>query len=243
MVHVAYRDTERLTDSALSADLSVLSTDERTRHARFVFARDRRDFAAAHALLRRRLSMHAAVPPGAWAFEVEPGGKPHLDRSRFALDLTFNLSHTSGLAACGIAHGVDIGVDVESIDRAVDGQEIAARHFSAEEIEQLSGCDAAERQARFIELWTLKEAYVKAIARGLSHPLNDFGFAFDGKRGIRFMPPPGTQATQWTFVLLAPSVRHRLAVAVRSPSAVVRMTDDVGESGKESPEPLRASDW
>lgn len=229
VVHVTCRDTESLGGAELDTDVSLLSADERTRHARFVFARDRRDFAAAHALLRRQLSMHADVTPDAWTFEVAPDGKPHLSRSCVGADLAFNLSHTRGLVACAIGHGADIGLDVESIDRVVDGRDIVAHYFSPDEVELLDACDATERPARFTELWTLKEAYVKAIGRGLSHPLDRFGFAFDGARGIRFTPPPDAQATQWTFALLKPSVRHRLAVAVRSPSAVVRMTD-VGES-------------
>ncbi|MDA1184689.1 MAG: 4'-phosphopantetheinyl transferase superfamily protein [Acidobacteria bacterium] len=245
VVHVTYRHTEALGGTALDADVSLLSVDERARLARFVFARDRRDFAASHALLRRRLSTHADLPPDAWTFEVEPGGKPHLSADHVGADpafnLAFNLSHTHGLVACAIGRGVDIGVDVESIDRAVEGRDIATRYFSPDEIRLLDACDAVERQARFIELWTLKEAYVKAIGRGLGHSLATFGFAFDGERGIRFAPPPGEQAMQWTFALLAPSARHRLAVATRSPCAVVRMADDANEGA--GTEPLRRSDW
>jgi 4'-phosphopantetheinyl transferase len=225
VVHVSCCDTASLDGAALDADVALLSVDERTRHARFAFARDRRDFAAAHALLRRRLSMHANVRPDAWTFELAPEGKPFLSSAHVGVDLAFNLSHTCGLVACAIGRGADIGLDVESIDRVVNGRDIVARYFSPGEVEGLDACDAAERPARFIELWTLKEAYVKAIGRGLRYPLDRFGFAFDDARGIRFMPPPDVQATQWTFALFAPSARDRLAVAVRSPSAVVRMDD------------------
>jgi len=228
VVHVAYRDTESLSGPALDADVSLLSVDEQTRHARFVFARDRRDFAAAHALLRRQLSMHADVPPAAWTFEVAPDGKPHLSRACVGAGLDFNLSHTRGLVACAVGRGADIGLDVESIDRNVDGRDIGARYFSPGEVALLDACDATARPARFIELWTLKEAYIKAIGRGLGHPLDSFGFAFDGTGGIRFIPPPDAQATEWTFSLSAPSVHHRLAVAVRSPSAVVRVSAQDG---------------
>ena len=247
VVHVTYRHTESLGGAALDTDVSLLSVGERARLARFLFARDRRDFAASHALVRRRLSNHADLSPGAWTFEVKPGGKPHLSASHVGVDLAFNVSHTRGLVACAIGRGVDIGVDVESIDRAVEGRDIATRYFSPDEVRLLDACDAVERRVRFIELWTLKEAYVKAIGRGLGHSLATFGFAFDGDRGIRFAPPPGEQATQWTFALLAPSVRHRLAVATRSPRAVVRMVEEAHEEAHEEADhglqPLRRSDW
>ena len=105
----------------------------------------------------------------------------------------------------------------------------------------LDACDAAERPTRFIELWTLKEAYVKAIGHGLSHPLDRFGFAFDSERGIRFTAPPDEHAAQWTFALLAPSVRHRLAVAVRAPSAIVLVAADANEGAVRGGEVLRVS--
>ena len=247
VVHVTYRHTESLGGAALDTDVSLLSVGERARLARFLFARDRRDFAASHALLRRRLSNHADLSPGAWTFEVKPGGKPHLSASHVGVDLAFNVSHTRGLVACAIGRGVDIGVDDESIDRAVEGRDIATRYFSPDEVRLLDACDAVERRVRFIELWTLKEAYVKAIGRGLGHSLATFGFAFDGVRGIRFAPPPGELAAQWTFALLAPSVWHRLADATRSPRAVVRMVEEAHEEAHEEADhglqPLRRSDW
>jgi len=241
VVDVTYHDTKSLDETSLDADVSLLSVGERARHARFVFAQDRRDFAAAHALLRRQLSMHAHVPPDALTFDATSEGKPYLSDRLISRGLAFNLSHTRGMVACAIGRDVDIGVDVESIDRTVDGRDIVARYFSSGEVRLLDDCDVADRPARFIELWTLKEAYIKAIGRGLSHPLDCFGFAFDGERGIRFIPPPDVPATPWTFALLAPSVRHRLAIAVHAPSAVVRTTDVTGDDM--GAVPLRRSDW
>jgi 4'-phosphopantetheinyl transferase len=220
-VHVWCRATgDGDTLDACETDLSDLSSDEHARCARFAFARDRRDFAAAHALLRTRLSQYADVSPAAWTFDALPGGKPFIVSASGAPTLAFNVSHTHGFVACAIAAGGEVGIDVESVDRATDGQRIAARYFSKAESDWLDACDARERAIRFIELWTLKEACVKAVGRGLSQPLNGFGFAFEGERHIRFSPPPDTQASAWTFALFAPSARYRMAVAVRAtPSA------------------------
>lgn len=65
---------------------------------------------------------------------------------------------------------------------------------------------------RFLELWTLKEAYLKARGTGLSYPLNAFGFAIDGCGAIQFSPPPDDRI-EWQFALSAPTERHRVAVA------------------------------
>lgn len=241
VVQVTYRDTEGLGGAVLDADVTLLSVGERARHSRFMFARDRRDFATAHALLRRRLSTHADVLPEAWTFETAPGGKPRLAPSHFGVDLTFNVSHTRGLVACAIGRGAEIGVDVESIDRAVDGRDVVARYFSPGEVDLINACDADEQPTRFIELWTLKEAYIKAVGQGLSHPLDCFGFSLDGERGLCFTAPPGEEASQWTFALFEPSLHYRLAVAVHAPSAVVRVAADGDEGAARRGTVLRAT--
>lgn len=216
-VHLWFRITATLADPEVDALVSRLSLEERARAARFVFARDRRDFAAAHALVRDMLSMHDDRPPAEWTFEAADQGKPRLPLSQAgAPPLAFNLSHTRGLVACGVARGVDLGVDVETIDPALDRRDIAARFFSPAENAGLAACPAHERPARFIELWTLKEAYVKAIGRGLMESLDAFGFSWDGAQGIRFDAPPGATPAQWTFALFAPTAHQRLAVAIRA---------------------------
>jgi 4'-phosphopantetheinyl transferase len=219
-VHIWYRDTGSIDDDSIdeaapSGAASLLSADERARHDRFVFARDRRDFAEAHALTRRVLSFYEDVPPGDWMFEVTAEGKPFLPPGRTGSPpLHFNLSHTHGLVACAVARGAGVGLDVELIDRAVDDRGISRRYFTQAEDAFIHACPEGERPARFIELWTLKEAYIKAIGSGLTHPLDDFGFAFEDEHSIRFDAPPGTSADEWMFALFAPIPRARMAVAV-----------------------------
>jgi 4'-phosphopantetheinyl transferase len=216
-VHVWCRATgDGDRNDAHDTDLRHLSADERAQCDRFIFARDRRDFAAAHALLRDRLSQYGGVDPAAWTFDTAPGGKPFIVSASGEPALAFNLSHTRGFVACVIAAAGDLGIDVESVGRALDGRRIAERYFSTSECDWLDACDARERDIRFIELWTLKEAYIKAIGRGLSHPLDAFAFTFEGDQGLRFHPAHDTKASAWTFALFAPSPKYRMAVAVGS---------------------------
>jgi 4'-phosphopantetheinyl transferase len=239
--HIWYRFTESLDDDAVQAEMAQLSPDERARCERFAFRRDRRDFAAAHGLLRRVLSTYADVRADAWTFVVGANGKPSIAPECGAESLAFNLSHTHGLVACAVARDAQVGVDVECADRVTDTRDIAERFFSAAELAQVDACSEARRGARFAEFWTLKEAYLKAIGSGLAHPLNTFAFSFDDARGLRFTTRPDDEAPEWVFALYAPSPRHRLGLAARfAPSAhgslVARAAD--GEFG---PAPVRAS--
>jgi len=64
--------------------------------------------------------------------------------------------------------GTDVGIDAEFVGRELHSLELAERYFSPAAVEALRMCADRERQARFVELWTLKEAYVKGLGVGLA---------------------------------------------------------------------------
>lgn len=212
-VDVVYCRTRELGSAAIDAALEVLSDDERDRHGRFVFARDRRDYAIAHALLRRLISARLGGQPRDWTFDIGPGGKPGLAPGHLtAGPLFFNISHTRGLVACALTRDAEVGIDVEQLDRQGERLGLARRFFSTLEVAALEGREDAELEAHFIEIWTLKEAYVKAIGQGLAAPLDAFSFLFEGAHGLRLhaRPPFDTGL----FALYAPMAACRLAVGV-----------------------------
>jgi 4'-phosphopantetheinyl transferase len=209
--------TESLSADALASAVDLLSTDERDRCGRFVRSTDRRDFAFAHALLRRTLTDCGDRPPREWQFVEGARGKPQL-RPEMAGDarLSFNLSHTNGLVACAVTKRRAVGVDVETIDRRLAALDLAEKFFSPAEARAVLSSVGTAVGERFIDTWVLKEAFVKALGTGLGSRLDDFAFALDEPSFIRFEPPPGAAASKWRFALFAPTDRHRLAIAVES---------------------------
>jgi len=216
-VVLRYCLTEVQPADALAAAVDLLSADERDRCERFVRPANRRDFAFAHALLRRTLTDCGDRPPRDWRLIEGAKGKPEVAPD-VGCDarLSFNLSHTNGLVACAVTKGRAVGVDVEAIDRRLAARELAGRFFSpAEARAVLSSIDSAVDE-RFIETWVLKEAFVKALGTGVGSRLDDFGFALDQPSTIRFDPPPGVAASRWRFAMFAPTGRHRLAIALEN---------------------------
>jgi len=199
----------------------LLDAGERARAARFLFERHRRQFVAAHALKRLMLSAAAGAPgPAEWTFEGGVHGKPKVSG---APGPHFNISHCEGLVACAVSHAVEIGVDVERLERPAP-LELAGHYFAAAECTMLSAMPEAQRPLGFFRLWTLKEAYIKATGLGLAQTLGDFAFSFEPLR-VSFADPALGDAAAWQFrqTTIGPET-HVLALAWRGAPLPVEIT-------------------
>lgn len=216
-VHIWFQETEPLDRESLVLDDRVLSEQERTQRDRFRLPADQRDYAAAHSLLRRSLSKHdSSQQPSGWRFEKNAFGKPYIiedDEETPAIE--FSLSHTRGLVACAISLA-RVGIDVERSRQGFDYEDIAHSNFSHNEIEALEQLPADARSARVLELWTLKEAFLKAIGRGLSLRLDSVWFDLSRSGAIRLHAPGDVDTTSWKFALFMPHPEVWMAVAVES---------------------------
>lgn len=201
-------------DGAREAARAILTDDEHARLARFHFDRDRDVALASRALERRTLSAWCpAVAPSAWRFAPDDAGRPRVVAP--AVDApAWNVANTIGLVVCAVTRGRAIGVDVEPA-RADAPPEIVESHFAVAERAALRALPAADQPRRFVELWTLKEAYVKARGAGLALPLDRFacdpatappGLAIDD---VLADDPARWQLAQWW-----PLPTHCLALCV-----------------------------
>lgn len=102
-------------------------------------------------------------------------GKPALEEHP---DIHFNISHADGICAC-IVSDRECGIDCERIRDFRPN--ILKRIFSEQEQTYFRNVPDEEKNTAFFRLWTLKEAYIKAIGRGLSFPMNKAEFLPDDK--------------------------------------------------------------
>ena len=148
----------------VAAAESVLSRDEALKAGRFVFAPDRDRFIAAHGALRMVLASYLAADPSALEFKIGVMGKPELVQT--FTDLRFNLSHSGNLALIAVTRGRDVGVDLEMIQEDMAYEQIVEHYFDPAEAWSLRTAPAPARAARFFDLWTRKEACLKAEGSG-----------------------------------------------------------------------------
>lgn len=204
---------------------ALLHQEERARHDRFVFPRDRLLFMATRILVRSVLSKYAPVPPKEWQFSTGMHGKPFLSGPPLPhlSALHFNLSNAHGLVICAVStRHSQLGADVERMDRLEHPLAIAEHYFSATEIAALRRLSVEKQRERFFAYWTLKESYIKARGLGLSLPLKDFSILLreEGESSeepqIVFAPELPDVSTNWRLALLRGSARHLVAVAVET---------------------------
>jgi 4'-phosphopantetheinyl transferase len=148
---------------------AFLSADERERASRFYFDRDRLHYTTARGLLRVLIGRYLGIAPEAVAFYYGSHGKPYVGSG-----LSFNLSHSHGLALCAFAWQGELGIDVERLNPECNAEEIATNFFTPGEVAEIRAQPENRRYVRFFDFWTRKEAYIKARAKGLSIPLNEF---------------------------------------------------------------------
>jgi len=212
----AYPD-DLLDEESAQACLRLLSADELKRWKAFKFDRHRREYLATHALARTALSYHHSLAPEAWRFQLNEYGKPSVD---VECGHRFNLSNSLGLVVCLIGEGAEVGVDVEPRARAESIVEVAPTVFSPLELAQLEGLREDRRPERCLQLWTLKEAYIKARGVGLALPLDKFSFVFDepGKIRLHLDSSLGDRTGRWRFCLLE-HAEHCIALMVENRAA------------------------
>jgi 4'-phosphopantetheinyl transferase len=198
----------------LDAMRLLLSVAEIERAARYQGADDRKRHLVTRALVRTVLSRYAQVTPMDWRFAANAYGRPEIaNDAPEAAGLRFNLSHTRGLIALAVSRR-DVGVDVECVNARPVSPGMAQRFFAPDEAAALARIPAEQRQLRFFEYWTFKEAYIKARGRDLTFPLDRFRLDFSGERSVRLAIDPELEdaPARWHLAQFRPTPDHVLAL-------------------------------
>ncbi|BFI29974.1 4'-phosphopantetheinyl transferase [Marchantia polymorpha subsp. ruderalis] len=206
----------------------------------------------ARTLVRSTLAryVNGAVDPSSLKFEKNSFGKPKVIWPALTTDgrpwqppgLSFNLSHTTSIIACAVALDSAVGVDVEEKDRKLSSKltTFARKKLSSTEADWLQDfTDTRQQRHSFLQLWTLKESYVKAVGKGISGvPFKDFAFGLETSpeareflRKVMELPADSQAklitldlarsvaqreeaASSWKFVLFEPTPDHIASICV-----------------------------
>jgi 4'-phosphopantetheinyl transferase len=194
----------------------TLSPEEHAAASRFRFQEHRLNYVFAHGVLRDILSRYLAREPSDIRLEADTFGKPFLSDSDARKFLTFNMSHSSEVVVVALACGRQIGVDVEKMRPLNDLAGIAESNFTPQERAFLSHHRPENQGCAFFRCWVRKEAYIKAVGRGLSIPLNTFDTSIPEGQAGRLLPhtADAPEAKRWWLADLDVPAGYSGAVAV-----------------------------
>lgn len=155
----------------------VLSDDEKERAKRLGLSHYRDRFVTARGYLRTILGRYLNISPESIEFEYNGRGKPGLPAGSNPIGIAFNISHSRNLALCAVGAGAALGVDIEYVRGVLRPERILERFFSTGEREWYRSSPHILKDRFFMRLWTLKEAYSKAVGTGFSSVLKDLDFS------------------------------------------------------------------
>ncbi|WP_176752843.1 4'-phosphopantetheinyl transferase superfamily protein [Nitrosospira sp. Nsp1] len=207
--------------------LSILDEEERHRASRFHLDHDRVRFVLGRASLRCLLARYSDSDPALIQFEQNRYGKPFLQYP--ASSVQFNVTHSGNYVFHAIAHGTEVGVDVEVI-RDSAGLASISSYFAAGEQGWLSATDSQAWNSTFFTLWVCKEAYIKALGRGLSKPLNSFEISLAmGKEGVEprvlFDSDDAAAPASWRLVIFEPGRNALGCLAINRTCKIVELRE------------------
>lgn len=165
-------------DQLLSTYLACLSPDEKDKANRFRFPVDRRRFAITRGTLRHLIARQLDQKPEEVTFCYGTYGKPAIDLSTRPLrrafvgaecSFHFNLSHSGEIALCALGYKRIVGIDIEKV-RSIKRLESMMKRTLVEREQRQVRSQAMPARA-FLQRWTCKEAYLKAIGLGLTQSM------------------------------------------------------------------------
>jgi 4'-phosphopantetheinyl transferase len=231
--------TLRFADAAtMDGELGrALDETERARAERFAAAELSQRWTIARGTLRAILASYLGVPARDVPLVARPctacggpHGKPALAGP--AGDLCFNVSHTRDRLVVAVVRGREVGVDAEPVNGGRPLGSTASSWLAPSEARVIESLAPAARQLTLVRLWTVKEAYVKAVGTGLNTDLRAVVVGL-GEQAVLLAAPGEPSPDRWLLlpVEVADDTAVSLAVARKeheswTPDTVVRSFED-----------------
>jgi 4'-phosphopantetheinyl transferase len=97
--------------------------------------------------------------------KFDENNRPFIDS-----EIDFNISHSGEYVVCAISKNLRVGIDIEKIVN-IDVDEIKDLVFN--DVEMLKLKQESDVMSYFYDIWTIKEAALKATGKGLSYSMKN----------------------------------------------------------------------
>ncbi|WP_189314812.1 4'-phosphopantetheinyl transferase family protein [Streptomyces brasiliensis] len=205
---------EWLTATLLDPGLRALLGHDWPRYRQTRAAAGRLRFAVSRAVVKHAAGAVLEMPADTLDLAYRPGGQPRL--RGLGDQLGVSLAHTDDLIVVGLSRTGPIGVDTEPVGRPAPLELLGEYVCTPQETAALAALPEAERTLRLLELWTLKEAYTKALGQGMRRRFAAFGFCRDTEGRIA-LAGPQADGPAWAFDTHVVLGRYLVSTAHRPP--------------------------
>jgi len=200
-----------------------LSTDEQERLQRYRRATDRDRFLCSRGGLRYLLASYLQQPPANLQLQYGIQGRPAVASA--SVPLHFNVAHSGDWVIWAFSRCQWIGVDVEVLQPRQRLRSLIQKYLTPEE-QAIIAEEPTTQLAKFLSIWTVKEAHLKAVGLGLSYPLQQVQVALHPKPMlVRPAKVPIHGRTPWYVDLWQPDPVAIAAVCINQSPCQLELFD------------------
>jgi 4'-phosphopantetheinyl transferase len=198
---------------------SYLSDDEKERGERFLYDIDAYIYIVKHNLLRIILGRYLNCNPKEILYKYNLYQKPYILHP--SINIQFNISSSSNRFIAAFCLHQAVGVDVELIRKIENIKQLTSDYFTVNEAGSVIIHSDFMLETEFFNIWSMKEALIKAIGKGLAMDINTFD--------ILSMNPITFNGQQWYITRLNIFDDCTTALAINHPSIKLKYfnTDDL----------------
>jgi 4'-phosphopantetheinyl transferase len=203
----------------------VLTIPDLERIERYKTAQLRNRHTVARGLLISLIALYTKKNPRQVRLQSNEFQRPVLVDDLGATELQFSLSHSNHMGLYAFTRGALIGVDLEENMPMADWHGVKSLCLSDYEKGWFSQFPPERQFESFLQIWTIKEAYLKAIGTGLAIPPTNIEVEFTEGHGFRFHKTKtdgNDNGRIWTILPLSQLPGFSAAVVVEGEASELR---------------------
>jgi len=177
----------------------LLNTDEKEKAAAFKRPEVEKKYIKTRGVLRKVLGNYINQPPQQLLIKTAEHGKPFIEQQ----GLYFNLSHTGNKFVIAVSNCGEVGVDIEQYRQRLSLSGLVDKCFSVQEKEYWLSLPEEQKTTMFYRFWVRKEAFVKAVGRGIALGLDQCVVNPHKQNHFLSIPDEYGLAADWKIVDIA----------------------------------------
>lgn len=172
---------------------SLLNESEKQKAALFTRPELQKKYVKTRGVLREILASYLDIEPKCIDIKTGDYGKPYLANNL----VNFNLSHTGNKFVLAVGNVGEMGIDLEQARDRMNMSGLVKKCFSDEESVYWHSLPEIQKTDMFFRFWVRKEAFVKAVGRGIALGLEHCNVDMESQACFLNIPEAYGLASDW----------------------------------------------